>query len=382
MTMNAPLRAGIIGTGFMGTVHADAVRAAGHTLVGFAGSQPDKAQAMADKNGGRGFASVEALIASNDIDVVHVCTPNHLHRDHTIPALQQGKHVVCEKPLATTVEDGKELVSEANRVNRKGFVPFVYRFYSAVQEMRHRIAKGEAGPIHLIHGSYLQDWLASATASNWRVNSHTGGPSRTFGDIGVHWCDLLEHVTGHRITKLFANTDTVFTERNGAEVATEDAVHILFKTNHGATGSFLASQVSLGRKNKIVLEVDGPLAAFSFDHTTPNQLWMGETTKNTVIESGAETLTSHDALSLQTVPSGHPMGYPDAFRSFVSEAYTSINEDTPSEIVPTFADGLRAIYLTEAVMTSSKESRWVSIGDDNQEQGATIHAALAGKDAS
>ena len=144
----------------------------------------------------------------------------------------------------------------------------------------------------------------------------------------------------------------------------------------------MASQVSLGRKNKIVLEVDGPLAAFSFDHTMPNQLWMGEMAKNTVIESGLETLTGHDALSLQTVPSGHPMGYADSFRSFVNEAYTSIDQDTPSSIVPTFIDGLRAIHLTEAVMTSSKQSRLVTIGDDNQELGATIHAALAGKDAS
>ena len=382
MTMNAPLRAGIIGTGFMGAVHAEAVRAAGHTVVGFAGSHPDKAHTMANKNGGVGFASVEALIASDEVDIVHVCTPNHLHRDHAMPALHAGKHVVCEKPLATTAQDGEALVSEAARANREGFVPFVYRFYPAVQEMRHRIAQGDSGPIHLIHGSYLQDWLASATASNWRVNSQTGGPSRTFGDIGVHWCDLLEHVTGHKISRLLANTDTVFTERDGAEVATEDAVHILFETDHGATGSFLASQVSLGRKNKIVLEVDGPLAAFSFDHTMPNQLWMGEMAKNTVIESGLETLTGHDALSLQTVPSGHPMGYADSFRSFVNEAYTSIDQDTPSSIVPTFIDGLRAIHLTEAVMTSSKQSRWVTIGDDNQEHGATIHAALAGKDAS
>ena len=155
-----------------------------------------------------------------------------------------------KKPLATTSQDGEALVSEAARANREGFVPFVYRFYPSVQEMRHRIAQGDSGPIHLIHGSYLQDWLASATASNWRVNSQTGGPSRTFGDIGVHWCDLLEHVTGHKISRLFANTDTVFTERDGAEVATEDAVHIIFETDHGATGSFLASQVSLGRKKQ------------------------------------------------------------------------------------------------------------------------------------
>jgi predicted dehydrogenase len=380
--MAAPLRAGIIGTGFMGSVHAQAVRAAGHTLVGFAGSTPDKAHAMANENGGVGFSSVDSLLGSDDIDVVHVCTPNHLHRDHAVRALQHGKHVVCEKPLATTAQDGEALVLEAGRANRKGFVPFVYRFYPAVQEMRHRIAQGDAGPIHLIHGSYLQDWLASATASNWRVNSTTGGPSRTFGDIGVHWCDLMEHVTGHRITRLMAKTDTVFAQRNGTDVATEDAVHILFETNAGATGSFLASQVSLGRKNKIVLEVDGPLAAFAFDHTVPNQLWMGETQKNTVIESGPETLHAPSALSLQTIPSGHPMGYTDAFRSFIHEAYRTIPRDDAPGIVATFDDGLRAIHLTEAVIASAKQSQWVTVGDNNLLHVASVSSGITGKDAS
>ena len=356
-----PLRAAIVGTGFMGSVHAQAVKAAGHELVGFAGSSRVKAEQTAARLGGRAFDSVDALADAPDVDVVHVCTPNHVHLTHALQALQSGKHVICEKPLATTSDDAETLVRIAEQMGVAGFVPFVYRFYPAIQEMRGRISRGDSGPIHLMHGSYLQDWLASASAENWRVQADVGGASRTFADIGVHWFDLLEYVSGHRVSRVFAKMDTVYPSRAGSTVSTEDAVYVVFETDRGATGSFLASQVSLGRKNRILLEIDGQDAAFSFDHQAVNQLWIGGASANTVLETGPETLHSPEALEVQKVPSGHPQGYRDAFEAFVANSYQTIAGDQVSIQLPTFSDGLRAVRLTDAVVESARQSAWVSV---------------------
>src|SRR5665648_666900 len=195
------LRSGIIGLGFIGEVHARAVRAAGGTLVAVADASPVDVEESARQLGAAwGAASAEELVTSPDVDVVHICTPNHLHATFVRMALSAGKHVICEKPLATSRADAAELVELARAAGVVAAVPFIYRYYPTVREARARVASGASGPIHLIHGSYLQDWLSTAKDQNWRVDPTLGGASRTFGDIGVHWCDLVEFATGQRIT--------------------------------------------------------------------------------------------------------------------------------------------------------------------------------------
>jgi predicted dehydrogenase len=302
------------------------------------------------------------------VDVIHICTPNATHADLARKAIAAGKAVVCEKPLATSVEDALELMALADRAGVVTGVPFVYRFYPAVREARDRILRGDAGRLWLLHGSYLQDWLAGAEATNWRVDSKLGGASRAFGDIGVHWCDLMEFTTGHRITRLVANTSLAYDQRETggqlSSVATEDGATLLFETDKGATGSLVVSQVSPGRKNRLWFSFDGTEASFSFNQERPDTLHVGTTESSSEIAVGPQTLTTPGGRRYSKLPPGHPQGYQDSFNSFVADVYAAVQGQTP-EGLPTFRDGLRAAIITDAVVTSAAQRSWVDVPTDD-----------------
>src|SRR5688500_1688195 len=227
-------RSGIVGVGFIGEVHARAVRAAGGVLAAVAGRDAGSSAAAARRLlADRAASSAEELIEADDVDVVHICTPNDLHAPLAERAMAAGKHVICEKPLSTDVAGARRLAGLARAAPVGAAVPFVYRFYPTVRDARGRVRRGDTGPVRLIHGSYLQDWLSRPDDRNWRIDAAIGGGSRAFGDIGVHWCDVVEFATGHRITRLVARMMTVprGTDRPGP--GTEDAATVLFETDQG-----------------------------------------------------------------------------------------------------------------------------------------------------
>ncbi|WP_331272207.1 Gfo/Idh/MocA family protein [Motilibacter aurantiacus] len=357
----------MVGTGFIGAVHVRAAARAGATSIAVADATPEIAEAAAQRmRADRFFASSDELIASDEIDVVHICTPNHLHAPLVEQALAAGKHVVCEKPLATDVADAARLAQLAEQAGVVTAVPFVYRYYPTVRDARGRIARGDAGKLHLFHGSYLQDWLARETDNNWRVNPALGGSSRAFGDIGIHWCDLVEFVTGHRITRLSATTATPLArfaddEGNMAPVTTEDIAAILFQTDLGATGTLVVSQVSLGRKNRLWFNIDGANESYSFDQENPDTLWVGGRDSSSVVPRGSE-LMSPEGARYSYLPSGHPQGYQDCFDALIGDVYAAVRGQRP-EGMPTFADGLRGARLTEAVLASARTGQWVDVSD-------------------
>jgi predicted dehydrogenase len=203
--MSRRLRVAIAGTGFIGAVHARSARLAGARLVGVAASTPGRAQRAADALGADvAFDTAEQLVEAPDVDVVHICTPNHLHVELAQAALAAGKHVICEKPIALDAASAQALSDAADAGETITSVPFVYRYYPTVREARERVRTGVSGPIRLLHGSYLQDWLLRPEDDNWRMDAALGGASRAFADIGSHWCDLAEFVSGHRIAKVSA----------------------------------------------------------------------------------------------------------------------------------------------------------------------------------
>jgi predicted dehydrogenase len=370
------LRAAIAGTGFIGPVHLRAARLAGAEIVGISGVDPDSARrAAAALEVAHVFESSEALAADPGVDVVHICTPNHLHADLARRALEAGKHVVCEKPLATTAAAAAELVALAARAGVVAAVPFVYRFHAVVREARARIARGELGAIHLIHGSYLQDWLASPDDYNWRVDPALGGPSRAFADIGAHWCDLIEFVTGHRIARVSARTITAFAERAAGEanaferaagarprvrVTGEDAVTMLLETDAGAAGTLVVSQVSPGRKNRLWFEIDAAAASIAFDQEDPERLWLGSRERQEIVLRDPARL-SPPAARYASLPAGHAQGYGDAFQAFVADVYAAIRTGAAPDGLPTFHDGLRAARITEAVLASARSRAWEEV---------------------
>ncbi|GAB2826397.1 Gfo/Idh/MocA family oxidoreductase [Actinocorallia aurea] len=353
------VRAGVIGTGFMGTVHAKAIQRAGGVLSRVAGSTAASSLEAAERlRAEHRTGSAAELIASDDVDVVHVCTPNATHGPLVRAALEAGKHVVCEKPLATAPEEAAALADLARSAGVTATVPFVYRFYPTVREARARVAEGDAGQVRLLHGSYLQDWLAEPTDDDWRVDPESGGPSRAFADIGVHWCDLAEFVSGHRITRLSARTSITVPERSGRAVTTEDTAVVMFETDRGASGSVTVSQVSPGRKNRLWVSVDGARESLVFDQENPESLWVGGRGANARLMRGADGLRSADRYSV--LPSGHPQGYQDCFDAFVADTYAALEGAVPDGL-PTFDDGLRAARLTAAVLDSSARGAWVEV---------------------
>jgi predicted dehydrogenase len=355
--MSDRIRSAIIGAGFIGAVHARAVRAAGGVLAVVAEADLDRALVAAGHLGAERHASAVDAIAADDVDVVHICTPNHLHADLAEQALAAGKHVICEKPLATRLADAQRLADLAAKAGTVAAVPFVYRFYPTLRDARSRIQRGDAGPLRLLHGSYLQDWLSRPEDDNWRSDPELGGASRAFADIGVHWCDLVEFATGHRIARLSARLMRV--PRPGGQSLTEDAAVVQFETDGGALGSVVVSQVSPGRKNRLWLSLDGAEASLQFDQELPDSLWIGGRTQNVVVPRGAESSTVA-SKRYDFVPVGHPQGYQDAFTAFVADVYAAVNGDVPDGL-PTFADGLRAACITEAVLASERDGEWVEV---------------------
>jgi predicted dehydrogenase len=353
------LRAGIVGGGFMGTVHARAIRRRGDHVTRVVGSTPaSSAEAFEHLGAERHTATLDELLDDNDIDVVHVCTPNNTHTQLVRAALAAGKHVVCEKPLATDPAEAAELTAMAHNAGLVATVPFVYRFYPMAREARFRATHGALGPLRLVHGSYLQDWLADENDDNWRVDATAGGSSRAFADIGVHWCDLMEFVTGHRITRLCANTLTAVPTRNNRDVTTEDVAVMIFMTDQGAGGSLTVSQISHGRKNRLWFSIDGAAESLCFDQEHPESLWVGRRDVNGLLLRG--TSESAAAARYTVVPAGHPQGYQDCFDAFVDDTYSAIHGTTPDGL-PTFQDGLRAARITDALLRSSQTASWVEV---------------------
>ena len=375
----------IIGTGMIGAVHLRALRKAGGRLVGVLASSPARSSEVAAQwsihgEPVRAYASVAEVMADVAVQVVHICSPNALHFEAAEAALKAGKHVVCEKPLATTLADAQALATLAAERGLVATVPFVYRYHPMVREARALVQSGEVGPLQLIHGSYLQDWLLDSRDSNWRVDAAKGGASRAFADIGSHWCDLVEWITGERFAAVVASLATTVKDRPAASratftvagdgaavtvamapVTTEDVACALLRTGAGTLATLTISQVSAGRKNRLWFEIDGAKRSLVFDQEAPEQLWVGSSS-SVELRVKDPSRGSAEQRRLATVPAGHAQGYVDCFDAFVADTYAAIDGDL-REGLPTFADGLRSAQIIDAVLVSAKTSAWAAIDE-------------------
>lgn len=366
----------IVGTGMIGEVHRRAAILAGAIVRGVSASSPERAGEVALAwDVPRAYRDIEEVVADPQVQVVHVCTPNHLHRAMAQAALEAGKHVICEKPLATTFEDAKALAALAASTGLVATVPFVYRYHPVVREARARIAQGELGPLRLIHGSYLQDWLMDPASNNWRVDPKLGGASRVFADIGSHWCDLVEWVSGERFAEVSAAFATVIAERSAASsrsfatattdagmhaVSSEDVAAAMFKTAGDTLASLTVSQISAGRRNRLWFEIDGAKASVAFDQEDSERLWIGLPDQREEIFVRGPGAGSSEQRRLSVLPAGHAQGYGNCFDAFVADTYRAIKAERP-EGLPTFDDGLRSALIVDRVIASARTRAWTSI---------------------
>jgi len=380
------LSVGVIGTGFIGPVHIQALRRMPYVkVVALAEADEETARQKAEALGiDRYYGNWETMLAQGDIDVVHVCSPNNLHAPMAKKALLARKHVVCEKPLAISADQARDLVATAKKSGLVNALHFNVRYYPLIRQLKIMIQNNEMGRIFSIHGSYLQDWLFYETDYNWRLESKMSGTSRAVADIGSHWMDLVEYVSGIRIAEVMADFATVHKLRKkplkpvetyagkilkpgdygDVEIDTEDYASMLFRFENGEKGALTVSQVSAGRKNRIYFELDGSRKSAAWDSETPNQLWIGRRDGDNEILMRDPSLFYPEARSLVTLPGGHNEGFNDTPVQLFSECYQDIRAGGPGPApsYPTFADGLREILLCDAILESQAKQRWVGVG--------------------
>jgi predicted dehydrogenase len=378
MTEITDVRAGVVGTGFIGLVHVEALRRLGIEVAGVVGSSPERARSKAIAPV---YDTYEALLADDSVDVVHLTTPNNLHYAQVKQALAARKHVVCEKPLAVTSEESGELLELAEGSGLVHCTNFNIRFYPQVQEARAKVRDGALGAVWNVHGGYLQDWLLLPTDWNWRLEPERGGELRAVGDIGSHWLDLVQFVTRMRVEEVFADLATTIpvrrrpvgevetfaaaadVEREDAVMHSEDLAHILVRFELGARGSVVISQVSAGRKNSLRFEVDGSLGALAWDSERHEELWLGHRARanETLLRNPA--LMSPAAATRTQLPAGHAEGFADTFKELYRAVYGAVAAGGPPAEAdyPTFAAGHWENVLGDAVAESNRERRWVEV---------------------
>jgi predicted dehydrogenase len=342
-------------------------------------STPQRSREVAERwRAEQAFATIDEVAESN-VDVVHVCTPNASHVPYSVQLMRAGKHVICEKPLGVSLADARRAAEVAADTGVVNTMPFAYRFHPMVREMRARVQSDEFGPVNLVHGSYLQDWLLNPRATSWRVDPGEGGPSRAFGDIGSHWCDLVEWVTGDRIAELVSTTSISIPQRPAAtaasfsavqsdapliDVTTEDTAMILFRTVNDVAGSAVISQLCAGRKNRLWIEVDGGSQSAVFDQEQPERLWIGAEEATSLLVRDPNH-GSPEERRLATLPAGHAQGYAQCFEGFVADSYAAVNaRNGQGEVpvgLPTFADGARAAAICDAMLKSAASKQWESV---------------------
>lgn len=387
-----PLKVAVLGTGFIGAVHAEAADRNGAEVIGFLGSTPERTAVAAERMGRPAFAGL-AEVLDSDADVVHVATPNHLHAEQSLAVLDAGKHLVCEKPLTTDLAAARELHQRAMSSGLVHAVCFTQRFFPHVHEARARVRDGAIGAPHLVTGSYLQDWLLLDTDWNWRLDTAAGGQTRSISDIGSHWLDASAFILDSPIVSVCAHLQTVHPVRrrpvgevetfsagtaeggDGADdadrievaVHTDDAAQVMIEFANGARGLLAVSQVSAGRKNALSIEVDGADGSLAWTSEHPEELWLGHRdAPNQVLFRDPATLHP-EARNISWYPGGHTHGFADTFRGLVQTVYADVRHGGPRRdadgraAYPDFTDGLIGMAVEDAIRQSARSRGWVDV---------------------
>ena len=377
------LRTAIIGTGFMGKVHAENVRRLGNVEIAAVADYADEparkfGQAIGVEHT---TGDYQTLLKDPTIDAVHVLTPNALHYPMCKAALNAGKHVLCEKPFTVTSAEARELVDLAARTKLANAINHNLRYYPVVQQIRRMIEAGDLGDILIVQGTYSQDWLLYDTDWNWRVDSKANGALRAMGDIGSHWMDMIQHLTGLKITALCADLATFHKTRKMPKgpietfagkklqpedyqpvaIDTEDFGAVLLHLGDRARGAFTVSQMSAGRKNMFAFDIYGTKSGVSWNQERPDELWIGQRNTPNALIVKDPSLLYPKAAAYADLPGGHSEGYDDVHKQVYKHFYARVADPSAPLDYPTFEDGLLGMQLLEKVLESSKKNGWVTV---------------------
>jgi predicted dehydrogenase len=377
-------QAAVIGSGFIGPVHVEALRRAGVSVVGVLDVDFERSrQAAAALRLEKAYRDLDHLLADADVHSVHIATPNRCHYEMAVKTLQAGKHVMCEKPLAMNSRESGELVERACRANVAAGVNYNIRYYPLCLEAAQQVRDGAVGRLFHVAGSYVQDWLFHDTDFNWRVLADEGGALRAVADIGTHWLDLIQSIAGEHVTAVCADLSTVYPVRHrpsgqvetfsgqgrvptateACDVDTEDYGCVMLRFSGGGRGCLWVSQVTAGRKNCLRFELAGSKKSLAWNSELPNELWMGQRDRANECLIRDPALMTARAAALTAYPGGHNEGFPDTFKHCFQDFYRYIEAGDLSSPppFPTFADGHREILLCEAILSSHREQRWIEM---------------------
>ncbi len=378
------IKVGVVGTGFIGPAHVEALRRLPNVEVAaLCEVNIDLARQKAEQMGIERPYTFEDLLKQEDISCIHICTPNFLHYSQSKAALEAGKHVVCEKPLAKDLHEAKELVSLAAKSGLVNAVHFNLRYYPLARQMKTMREKGELGEVYSVIGSYLQDWLFYDTDYNWRLEPDKSGNSRAIADIGSHLMDILEYITGLKTVAVMADFNTIHKTRKkplkpvetysgkmlrpedyaDVPINTEDHANVLLRFDNGNRGVITVSQVSAGRKNQMKLEIAGSKKTFAWNSEAPNEMWIGNRDGYNESLMRDPSLVHAEARSVISFPGGHNEGFPDTSKQMFREVYAAVEAGRQPEkpTYPTFADGYRELLICERILESNRRQGWVEV---------------------
>ena len=382
MTHRSDIGAAVIGSGFIGTIHIEALRRIGVNVVGLLEASPALGATRAEQVGiPTSYATLDDLLGDDRVRVVHVTSPNNLHYSQAKQILAAGRHIVCEKPLALTSAESAELVKLAASSGLVNAVNFNIRFYPLNQHVAELIRGGGVGDVKLVTGHYFQDWLLYDTDWNWRLEPEYGGALRAVADIGSHWLDLTSFVTGCRVESVLADLATVVpvrrkpvkavetfatdreTETTPVAIRTEDVALIILRFQGGARGSVAISQVSAGRKNSLQYEIDGAAAAVAWDSEQPDNLWIGHRDRPNELLLRNPALMNSLGRAAARLPGGHVEGFADTFAAHFIAIYDDVIAGRPAAhpAYATFAAGHTEMLLGDAIAESARTGRWVDV---------------------
>ncbi len=380
-------RSAVVGTGFIGPVHVEALRRAGVEVAAIIGSSPQKSREAAERLGvSIQHVTLDDVLADMSIDAVHLTTPNRYHFGQVAAVIESGKHVMCEKPLAMNSRESSELVRLAADSGAVAGVAYNIRFYPLCHEAADRVRSGAIGEVLHVTGSYVQDWLLYDTDFNWRVLAEEGGELRSVADIGTHWLDLMQFITGRRVVAVCADLQTVHASRHRpasgraetfsdrgetpaeaemVDITTDDCGCVMLRFDNGANGCLWISQTTAGRKNCLRFEIAGARAALEWNSEKSNSLWIGHRDQANQSLMCDPALMGSPAAGISSYPGGHSEGFPDTFKQLFRSFYGHIAADSRSASAPfpTFADGHREIVLCEAILQSHRDRGWVDVND-------------------
>jgi predicted dehydrogenase len=377
------IKTAIVGTGFMGKVHAENVRRLGNVeIAAVVGSRPETARKFAEAMSiPLATDNLQEILDNKEIDAVHICTPNVDHFWMSLAAIQAGKAVLCEKPMTMTVEEARQLVAAAAEMGAVNGVQHNLRYYPNVQQMRQMIKAGDLGEILVVQGTYSQDWLLYDTDWNWRLDAKSNGKLRVMGDIGSHWMDMLQHLTGQSITAVCADL-TIFhkhrkrpkgsvetfsgkkltpSEYESFPIETEDFGMVLLHLGERTRGAFTVNQMAAGCKNYFAFQIFGSKASVAWNQEQPDTLWIGHRNEPNQIIIKDASLFYPAAAAFADLPGGHSEGYDDSHKQVFKHFYARVADPTAPIDYPTFEDGLHGMILLEKVAESAEKHAWVEV---------------------